>query len=60
MKFKKAVELIIENCTDDACQNETCPFMSKAGCAFVDRAPAEWDIETIKNGLKKAKKARKK
>lgn len=54
MKAKKFLKIIQRECTDENCDNKTCPFYA-AGLCVATELPADWKIKKI---LKAAKKAR--
>ena len=59
MKLKKLVELIKENCTSEACETKSCPFLVKSGCFFNDQLPSQWDVDEFVCVIKKAKRLKK-
>lgn len=59
MKLKKALKLVKEQCSDEACEKKTCKAYVDGDCPFYSMPPENWDIDAIAKMIKNLKRLKK-
>lgn len=59
MKLKKALKLVKEQCSDEACEKKTCKVFIDGECPFCNTPPGNWDIDAIAKMIKNLKRLKK-